>query len=109
MPMGRVFSSRLSLATRGVSVPSHRIRNTRALRDDLLVWKSFLGQCNGRTCCPNDECDNLDINIFTFGQAMVGRSVALGMAGSGFVQEFDVIGTIPYCCNAGVVRRVIDK
>lgn len=42
MPMGRVFSRRLSLATRGVLRAEHRIRLTRTLKDDLRVWESFL-------------------------------------------------------------------
>lgn len=38
MPMGRVFSRHLFLATRGVTLSSHCIRITRPLRSDFQVW-----------------------------------------------------------------------
>lgn len=38
MPMGRVFSRRLSLATKGARSPGHRIRLTKPLKADLGVW-----------------------------------------------------------------------
>ncbi|KAM4021777.1 LOW QUALITY PROTEIN: uncharacterized protein ACNLHF_027092 [Anomaloglossus baeobatrachus] len=37
MPVGRAFSRRLSLATKGISQPGHRIRLTRSLKADLLL------------------------------------------------------------------------
>lgn len=42
MPMGLVFSHRLSLATKGVRSPSHHIRLTVPLKADLRVRAEFL-------------------------------------------------------------------
>lgn len=84
MPMGRIFSRRLSLATRGVVSPGHRIRVTRLMRDDLCVWLEFLGRYNGRTCFRQPRCLNTDLSLFTdasgswgFG-AVFGRSWCAG-------------------------------
>ncbi|XP_069816798.1 uncharacterized protein [Dendropsophus ebraccatus] len=65
MPMGRVFSRRLSLATRGVKSPGHRIRLTRQLKLDLEVWKAFLANYNGRTYMRCLECSSDEIELFT--------------------------------------------
>lgn len=78
MPMGRVFSRRLSLSTRGVQLPGHRIRITRSLRADLGVWRDFLRRYNGRTCCQSEEVDNSDICLFTDAAGSVGFGAILG-------------------------------
>lgn len=41
LPMGRVFSRRLSLATAGVRRPFHFVRLSKVLKDDLRVWRAF--------------------------------------------------------------------
>ncbi|XP_077119507.1 uncharacterized protein LOC143775353 isoform X2 [Ranitomeya variabilis] len=49
MPAGRIFSRRLTIATRGVKQRHHRIRITAQLRSDLNTWKMFLSNYNGPT------------------------------------------------------------
>lgn len=46
---GRAFLRRLIDLTKGVQRPHHRIRLTKACRQDLLVWLTFLNEFNGRT------------------------------------------------------------
>lgn len=79
MPMGRVFSRRLSLATRGASRPDHRIRLTRPLRVDLGVWRSFLLSYNGRTCCQEPEVSSDDIHLHTDASGALGFGAILGL------------------------------
>ncbi|XP_077113160.1 uncharacterized protein LOC143768361 [Ranitomeya variabilis] len=75
MPMGRIFSRRLILATKGVKQPHHRIRITAQLRSDLIIWQRFLFSYNGKTCFQEDECDS-DILGLRFGPVdTVGFSV----------------------------------
>ncbi|KAM3936556.1 uncharacterized protein RB166_007084 [Leptodactylus fuscus] len=78
MPMGRVFSRRLSLSTKGVSSPYHRIRLTRSLKADLSVWLSFLEQYNGRTCVRSVEVSNQDISLHTDAAGSLGFGAILG-------------------------------
>lgn len=78
MPMGRVFSRRLSLATRGASRPEHRIRLTRPLKADLLVWRTFLHSYNGRSCCQSPEVSSDDIQLFTDAAGSKGFGAILG-------------------------------
>lgn len=77
MPMGRVFSRRLSLATRGVSRPGHFIRLTRSLKADLAVWRDFLYQYNGRTCFQQEETSNVDLELFTDAAGSLGFGAIL--------------------------------
>lgn len=78
MPMGRVFSRRLSLATRGVQRPEHRIRLTKPLKADLAVWQTFLVSYNGRTCCQEPEVSSVDISLYTDAAGSVGFGAVLG-------------------------------
>ncbi|KAM3912164.1 uncharacterized protein RB166_020655 [Leptodactylus fuscus] len=78
MPMGRVFSRRLSLSTRGISSPYHRIRLTRSLKSDLSVWMSFLEKYNGRTCMQSLEVSNQDISLYTDAAGSLGFGAILG-------------------------------
>lgn len=48
IPVGRIFSRRLYMVTKGMVSPFSHIRLTRYLKDDLLVWLSFLQSFNGR-------------------------------------------------------------
>lgn len=77
LPMGRTFSRRLSLATRGASRPDHRIRLTKHLKGDLLVWREFLHSYNGRTCCQEPEVSSDDIALFTDASGSVGFGAIL--------------------------------
>ncbi|XP_077155697.1 uncharacterized protein LOC143818192 [Ranitomeya variabilis] len=63
MPVGRAFSRRLSLATKGASQPGHRIRLTRSLKADLLVWQTFLQSYNGHTCVMAREIASKDLGL----------------------------------------------
>ncbi|CAJ0944780.1 unnamed protein product [Ranitomeya imitator] len=47
IPIGRGFSMRLSLTTRGVSQLHHFVRVTRNMKEDLAVWGDFLQSFNG--------------------------------------------------------------
>ncbi|KAM3936780.1 LOW QUALITY PROTEIN: uncharacterized protein RB166_000609 [Leptodactylus fuscus] len=78
MPMGRVFSRRLSLATRGVLSPSHRIRLTRPLKADIAVWLSFLDSYNGHTCVQSVEATNADLSLFTDASGSLGFGAIFG-------------------------------
>ncbi|KAM4023858.1 uncharacterized protein ACNLHF_024804 [Anomaloglossus baeobatrachus] len=78
MPMGRVFSWRLSLATRGVSRPEHRIRVTRAMKADLEIWRVFLESYNGRTCWQAEEVSNKELALFTDAAGSTGFGAILG-------------------------------
>ncbi|KAM4019336.1 uncharacterized protein ACNLHF_000032 [Anomaloglossus baeobatrachus] len=55
MPMGRIFSRRLSLSTKGIRLPHHRIRITPPLRLDLMVWREFLLSYNCQTYFQTPE------------------------------------------------------
>lgn len=46
---GRAFLRRLIDLTKGVHRPHYRIRLTKACRQDMLVWLTFLQEFNGRT------------------------------------------------------------
>ncbi|CAJ0949968.1 unnamed protein product [Ranitomeya imitator] len=75
MSMGRIFSRRLILATRGVRQLHHRIRITAPLRSDLIMWQRFLNTYNGKTCFQEEDCDSHSLGL-TFGPAgPVGFSV----------------------------------
>ncbi|CAJ0958425.1 unnamed protein product [Ranitomeya imitator] len=64
MPMGRIFSRRLILATKGVKLPHHRIRITAQLHSDLIIWQRFLFSYNGKTTCfQEDECDSDSLGL----------------------------------------------
>ncbi|XP_077113745.1 uncharacterized protein LOC143816266 isoform X2 [Ranitomeya variabilis] len=63
MPVGRTFSRRLSLATKGISQPGHRIRLTRTLKEDLLVWRTFLYSYNGHTCLMSRETPSKELGL----------------------------------------------
>lgn len=79
MPMGRVFSRRLSLATRGVRAPTHRVRVSRSMRADLYVWKEFLRTYNGRTVCQAVEDSNVDLELFTDAAGSRGFGAVFGV------------------------------
>lgn len=79
MPMGRVFSRRLSLATRGIARPEHRIRLTRPLKLDLGIWRSFLHTYNGHTCCQEAEVSSADIDLYTDASGSLGFGAIFGL------------------------------
>ncbi|CAJ0949278.1 unnamed protein product [Ranitomeya imitator] len=76
MPMGRIFSRRLILGTKGVKQPHHRIRITAQLRSDLIIWQRFLFSYNGKTCFQEDECDSDSLGLRLGTVDTVGFSVS---------------------------------
>lgn len=78
MLMGRVFSRRLSLATRGISRPEHRIRLTRPLKADLCVWRTFHYSYNSHTCCQAPEVASGDIELYTNSAGSLGFGAIYG-------------------------------
>ncbi|XP_040289238.1 uncharacterized protein LOC121002007 isoform X1 [Bufo bufo] len=78
MPMGRVFSRRLSLATRGVVSPQHRIRLTKSLKADLKVWHEFLCSYNGHTCCISQEISSCELELWSDAAGSCGFGTVLG-------------------------------
>lgn len=78
MHMDRVFSRRLSLATRGASHREHHIRITKHLKDDLWVWLEFLNSYNGRTCYQSPEISSDDVPLFTDAAGSVGFGAVFG-------------------------------
>ncbi|XP_029454007.1 uncharacterized protein LOC115089819 [Rhinatrema bivittatum] len=65
MPMGRPFMRRLSQATAGIRRSHHFIRITKELREDLIVWKTFLGEYNGRTVWRDPIMTNRELQLYT--------------------------------------------
>lgn len=55
---GRAFLRRLIDLTKGIRLPHHRIRITKACRRDLLVWLQFLRDFNGRTFFLDEPWQN---------------------------------------------------
>ncbi|KAM4016539.1 uncharacterized protein ACNLHF_002833 isoform 1-T1 [Anomaloglossus baeobatrachus] len=78
MPMGRVFSRRLSLATKGIRLPHHRIRITPCLRADLFIWNDFLSRYNGQTCFQDNFLSNEEISLFSDASGSLGFGVIFG-------------------------------
>ncbi|KAM9296652.1 uncharacterized protein PAF06_017570 [Gastrophryne carolinensis] len=80
LPMGRVFSRRLSLATAGVKEDHHFIRLTGGLKEDLRMWVSFLSSFNGLVYWLDPVRENREVGLFTdaagstgFGAYFAGR------------------------------------
>lgn len=65
MPMGRIFSRRLSMATSGFKSPFSHIRLTCEMKDDLMVWSKFLIDFNGRSLFQSDFVFAADFELFT--------------------------------------------
>lgn len=65
MPVGRIFSRRLYMATAGLKSPFAHIRLTASLKDDLVVWADFLATFNGRSFFQSDFIFAPDFRLFT--------------------------------------------
>ncbi|KAE8597602.1 hypothetical protein XENTR_v10016529 [Xenopus tropicalis] len=65
IPMGRVFSRRLPLATAGVRQPHHFIRLNQGHKSDLTVWSNFLQDFNGKVYWLENTVENSEISLFT--------------------------------------------
>ena len=76
---GRPFLRRLIDLTIGVSKPFYYIRLTKAVREDLNVWLSFLSQHNGRSVLlPNRWLPSDTIQLFTDAAGSAGYGAVLG-------------------------------
>lgn len=70
---GRAFCRRLIDATRGVQKPHHHIRVTEDMRQDLLVWSSFLEMHNGISIMLEERwVDTSHLNLYTDAAGGVG-------------------------------------
>lgn len=65
MPVGRIFSRRLSMATAGLKSPFSHIRLSRDLKEDLSIWFQFFDQYNGRSFFQEDFIFAADLELFT--------------------------------------------
>ncbi|XP_066444898.1 uncharacterized protein [Eleutherodactylus coqui] len=78
IPMGRAFSRRLSLATKGVKEPHHFVRVTKGMRSDLHIWRVFLSSFNGQVICLEEEKQNEEIGLVSDAAGSYGFGVILG-------------------------------
>ncbi|KAM9311479.1 uncharacterized protein PAF06_009289 [Gastrophryne carolinensis] len=65
LPMGRVFTRRLSLATAGVREPHHFIRLTAAMKEDIRMWITFLRSFDGLAYWQDPVRANDELELFT--------------------------------------------
>ncbi|KAM4807939.1 LOW QUALITY PROTEIN: uncharacterized protein WCC33_001415 [Rhinophrynus dorsalis] len=72
IPMGRVFSRRLQLATVGVRKAHYRIRLSSQLKEDLSVWEQFLRDFNGTRLWMGPTQSNSELQLFTDASRAVG-------------------------------------
>ncbi|KAM4808264.1 adhesion G-protein coupled receptor V1 [Rhinophrynus dorsalis] len=78
IPMGRVFSRRLSQASGGALRSHHHIRLTLPLREDLRVWEQFLVDFNGRSYWQSPVQTNGDLDLYTDAAGSVGFGAIFG-------------------------------
>lgn len=70
--MGRVFSKRLYMATKGLKSPSDHVRLTRPLKDNLKIWHKFICSLNGHAICKEEFIYSESIQLFTDSAGSVG-------------------------------------
>lgn len=58
---GKAFLRRLFELTRGLRKPHHRVKLTRGCKDDLIVWKTFLENFNGKCFFLDDRLISADM------------------------------------------------
>lgn len=68
IPVGRVFSRRLYMSDSGIKSPFHFVR----IREDLVVWKTFLAGFNGCSFWQAPFCSNVERNLFTDASGSIG-------------------------------------
>ncbi|KAM4675851.1 uncharacterized protein O3C94_008463 [Discoglossus pictus] len=79
VPIGRIFSRRMSLATAGISQPHHFIKVSGAMREDALVWTAFLRNFNGSTLIQPSRVTNGQLDLYA-GSSAVGMGAYFGGA-----------------------------
>ncbi|KAM9319925.1 uncharacterized protein PAF06_004366 [Gastrophryne carolinensis] len=77
LPMGRVFTRRLSLATAGVREPHHFIRLTAAMKEDIRMWLTFLESFDGLAYWLDPVRANDELELFTDAAGSVGSKLLL--------------------------------
>lgn len=75
IPMGRVFSKRLYMASRGLKSPSAHMRLTRPLKKDLKIWYEFICRFNGHAIWQDDFILSESLQLFTDSAGSVGYGV----------------------------------
>lgn len=65
IPMGRIFSRRLYMATKGLKLPGSHLRLVAAVREDLCLWKSFLSDFNGQSLWQSEFVEARALGLFT--------------------------------------------
>ncbi|KAM4652049.1 uncharacterized protein O3C94_014384 [Discoglossus pictus] len=65
IPMGRIFSRRLSLVTGGGCLPHHHLRVSAEHKEDLRIWYAFLKNFNGRSMILTEPTVNEVLQLFT--------------------------------------------
>ncbi|CAN2388360.1 RNA-mediated [Pristimantis euphronides] len=78
IPMGRVFSRRLAIATAGVKAPHHFVRIGKEHKEDLGVWSSFLKEFNGRTLMISPTVESAQWELYTDAAGGMGYGAFLG-------------------------------
>lgn len=63
--MGRVFCCGLAMASAGVTVPSHFVRLSAALHEDLTMWADILDHYNRRSLVLEGPMSNIDLEHYT--------------------------------------------
>lgn len=71
IPMGRVFSKRLYMATKGFKSPSDHIRLTRPLKADFKIWHTFISGFNGHTIWQEEFI--LSESLVIYGSSWISR------------------------------------
>lgn len=75
---GRAFLRRLIDLTKGVKNKFHHIRLTKAIKKDLMVWKGFLQEFNGKSFFLEESLSTPDFHLFTDSAGSLGFGAILG-------------------------------
>ena len=76
---GRAFLRRLIDLTIGIRDPSFKIRLSREVKADLLVWNDFLTEFNGRSIFLSDQwCNSHQLKLYTDASGALGFGAIFG-------------------------------
>ena len=77
---GRAFLHRLIDLTIGISKPIYKIRITKSVKEDLIIWRDFLSNFNGKSLFLSDRSlTSESLNLFTDASGTLGYGVFLGI------------------------------
>ncbi|CAH2302170.1 Whey acidic [Pelobates cultripes] len=65
IPMGSIFTRKMSLAIAGKISPYLHIRVTKEIKEDIEVWLEFLRSFNGKTLWLASMAVNVDLDFYT--------------------------------------------